>query len=212
MMFMREKTIGLIVVIFMILSVFFMGCTDGNIPPVASLNIMPSSPDVNTTIFVESTSTDEDGIIVNTTWFLDNEIISYDQNLSFKLNNNGTYILKLVVIDDNDASDSIQRTIVIGESNDVKELLIGTWQNEANGQTGTWIFYQNNTLKSTWQGDYGALVVDYWEYSINGSELCFNNPSDQQLDVGCYFYSFSDDYAVLTVTYDGNSAEWIKID
>lgn len=209
---MIKKLFPMIIVISIAFS-FLSGCIEENKDPYASFIFEPAEIELNTTITALSTSTDEDGEIVNTTWFWNYEIVGYGQNFSFNIIQNGSYILKLTVIDDDESSCSVEEMIMLGNySKEVKELLLGTWAWEGEDQTGTWVFFQNNTLKSTFLGAHGASVVDFWEYFISNLELCFKSPSNDKLMDACYVYSFSEDNSVLTVTYEGISADWVKVD
>ena len=108
---------------------------------------------------------------------------------------------------------------------EVKEHLLGTWRWEGYGgyggnyhQIGTWIFYENDTMESIFQGvlpngALGAKNIVWWHYSINGSQLCFDNPSDPLITPGCYTYELLEEYMILRVTDpNGNSADWYKIE
>ena len=108
---------------------------------------------------------------------------------------------------------------------EVKGYLIGTWRWEGYAgyggsyhQIATWTFYENDTMKSISQGvlpngEFGSKVIVWWHYSINGSQLCFDNPSDPLITPGCYTYEFLEDYMLLRITNpSGESADWYKME
>ena len=109
---------------------------------------------------------------------------------------------------------------------EAKEHLLGTWRWEGYGgyggeyhQVGTWIFYENDSMVSIFQGvlpsgELGSKNIVWWHYSINETHLCFDNASDfPPSDPGCYIYEFLDDYLHLRVTdSNGNSADWYKVE
>jgi hypothetical protein len=93
----------------------------------------------------------------------------------------------------------------------MKKKFLGQWTWTGNNQTGTWIFYENDTLKTEFAGQYGAGTVDLWIYEIFETEICFKSPSDPLLTPGCYGYVLSEDDTVMTVTYNMETAVWYKI-
>jgi len=86
-----------------------------NLPPTAAFAFTPANPAVNGWVqFDGSASADPDGSITSYTWSLgdgstDNLTIAWNQ---YALS--GTYTVTLTVTDDDGASDSVSRTIVVG--------------------------------------------------------------------------------------------------
>jgi PKD repeat protein len=192
--------------------VSFTGCFDDNISPVALFSMYPESIQKNSTILLNSSSFDEDGIITNISWFCNDELIGYTTNVSYFIAENGSYTFTLIVEDDQGEKDSIEKSIIVGSTDDLKEYFIGSWEWSGNNQTGLWIFYQNNSLKSTFTGIGGATVTYWWRFEVNGSsQICFDEPSDPKLSSACYEFEFKDNFSTVIFTTDGSSAEWHKI-
>jgi len=210
---MRRNLFSAILIFFLVVVSVFSGCTDepDNIKPIALFTLDPTSVNLNEIIHMNSTSTDQDGTIVNYTWSLNGEILGYTQNITKAFSENGTYTIQLKVVDDKDGSDVFERTVFVGDSAFLKEKLLGLWEWSDNNQTGNWTFYQNNTLKSKFTGNAGASVTDWWNWTFNHSQLCFYDPRDPFWQEGCYDFEFMDDYQTLKVTYAGNTAIWYKV-
>lgn len=187
--------------------IFFSGCVDENKSPQASFYIYPTIVQKNSKFFLNSTSSDPDGIIENFTWFINYQIIGHGSNITYTLNENGSYIIKLVVTDDKGLTDIDEKFIMLGSSEAIKERFIGSWEWSGNNQTGLWIFYQNNSLKSTFTG-ITAINIVWWHFEINESTICFGEPSNPKFKSGCYTFEFKSNYSILIVTEGGNSAEW----
>jgi len=188
---------------------FLSGCINENQSPHASFSFSPPFVLKNTICYCNSTSTDPDGTIVNYTWYINDEPIGYTKNITYNFNENGTYVIKLVITDDKDALDSSMKNIIVGNSNALKSKFLGTWHWSGNNQTGTWIFYQNNTLKATFKG-FSASITNWWLYQINGSEICFSEPDNPRLSSGCYGFEFDTDDQILTISSEGNVAQWYR--
>jgi len=188
--------------------IFFSGCVDENQSPQASFSIYPTIAQKNSNFFLNSTSYDPDGTIENFTWFINYQIIGYGSNITYTLNDNGSYIIKLVITDDKGLTDFDEKFIMLGNSEAIKERFIGSWGWSGNNQTGLWIFHQNNSLKSTFTGIGGATNVVWWHFEINESKICFGEPSNPKLKSGCYTFEFKSNYSTLLVIDGGNSAEW----
>jgi len=202
----KETVIASIILLFFGF-IFFSGCVDENQSPQASFSIYPTIVQKNSRFFLNSTSYDPDGIIENFTWYINDQPIGYSSNITYNLSENGSYIIKLVIIDDKGLTDSYEKSIMLGDSETIKERFIGSWEWSGNNQTGLWVFYQNNSLKSSFTGIGGASVTDWWHFEINESQICFM-PSDPRLKSGCYMFEFRSNYSTLIVTEGGNSAEW----
>ena len=188
--------------------ILLVGCVEEVKSPKASFTI--SSNDRNFSF--NSTSFDEDGKIVNFTWFIDDDIISYEKNVSYTFSDYGTYQIKLIVIDNQALQDSYEKQIEVINNSILSTNFYGLWQWSDENQTGNWSFYRNNSLKSEFRGKYGANVKDWWKWKINGTdEICFTQPSDEKLVSACYKFEFLDNHTILRVTYQGNTADWYKI-
>ncbi len=195
-----------------IISIYLLtaGCIETNKAPVASFEIQPENVSVNMTIYFNSTSSD-DKEIINYTWSIDGINIGYEEKTTYIFTNEKSYLISLTVTDDEGLSDTDLQTVFIGDASSYFDKFFGTWEWSGNNQTGLWTFYSNSTLKSLFTGQWGATVLDWWYFSINGSQLCFYNPSDDQLDGGCYTFSFSENNEELTIGYLDNIATWYKV-
>lgn len=215
-----QKNIVIIPMLLMIVGVLLLsGCTDPepqNKNPTSSFTIEPSELlQLNDYAFFNSTSIDEDGTITNYTWTINDELVSTDQNIQYQFVENGTYIIKLMIEDNEGAMDSLTQTVFIGSVTDLKALFLGEWNFSGGNQTGQWIFYgHNNTLKSTFTGQYGASTTAYWKFRVNVSEVCFMQPDNDKLTPACYKYEFLDDGNTLKVIdqdFGGEAAYWYRV-
>ena len=207
---MIQRNIVIVAIILLSLVVsFFSGCVDDNQSPNSSFTIYPNILQKNSPFFLNSSSYDPDGFIENYSWFINDMLIGYDSNMTYTLYENGSFSVKLEVIDDNGLKDISEKIIIIGDPEIIKEKFLGLWEWSGNNQTGKWIFYQNNSLKTTFKG-LAASVTYWWHFQINGSEICFSEPSNDKLFSGCYIFEFMDSYQTLKVTYDGNTEFWYK--
>ncbi|MCD6447608.1 MAG: PKD domain-containing protein, partial [Thermoplasmata archaeon] len=84
-----------------------------NIPPVANFTFEPSNPTTADTIYFNSTSTDSDGYIVNWIWDMGDGTILYGEKVTYSYADDGTYLVTLTVTDDDGATDSITKQIVV---------------------------------------------------------------------------------------------------
>ena len=87
--------------------------TPVNDPPVASFNFEPINPETHETVFFNSTSYDSDGIISNYTWDFGDGNKSYTQKTTHQYTDNDSYLITLNVTDNNGATDTIQKTILV---------------------------------------------------------------------------------------------------
>lgn len=82
--------------------------TDDN-PPVANFTWVIN----DLTVTFNSTSTDPDNDIVNFTWSFGDESTSYGENVIHQYSTSGEYVVNLTVKDDDNATDSIEKTVVL---------------------------------------------------------------------------------------------------
>jgi PKD repeat protein len=90
----------------------FVGCAP-NIAPVADFTYEPSDILVNHTVTFTSTSHDADGNIVSYKWTIDDVSVGHSEVMSRKFMAAGTYKITLTVIDDDGASNSKTKFIVV---------------------------------------------------------------------------------------------------
>jgi PKD repeat protein len=196
--------------------VVLLGCTDDSHKPIASFTIQPLTPQINTTVFFNSTSMDTKYDIVSYQWYINEEFIEDKINITFSFETNGSYNISLKVRNSQGISDSYSETLIIGQDVKAKQKLIGLWQWSGNNQLGNWTFYNNNTLKSVFtgvlpNGEYGANTTAYWNYAIDDSYLYFTEPSNEYLDPAIYSYEFLDNDNLLRIGYDNYTADWYRI-
>jgi hypothetical protein len=211
---MKKKKLFPSVITLILIAVFLSGCNEEkNIKPSASFTIDPSFADINIPIHLNSTSTDSDGQITNYTWLYNENLIGFEPNISLTFSETGSYSIKLIVTDDSGDSNTLEKTISIGNINFFNENLYGLWTWSGNNQTGLWTFYQNHTLKATFTGEAGASVTDWWHWEVwlNTSKIYFDEPNDQFWRPAAYGFEFFDDFKTLKLTYNGSTAFWYKV-
>lgn len=184
-----------------------------NEKPVASFTMEPSSVAIDEIIYFNSTSYDKDGSIMNYSWMINGNLIGCSSNISFTFQENGSYQIQLSVKDNKGDSDTSEKIVLLGDIQQYYEKLIGEWEWNGNNQTGQWIFYENNTLKSTFSGIGGASTTDWWKWDmwLNTSQLLFSEPSDTFWQPAVYDFEFQDDFSTLKITYNGSIAYWYKV-
>ncbi|RLF51234.1 MAG: hypothetical protein DRN11_03145, partial [Thermoplasmata archaeon] len=84
-----------------------------NVPPVANFTWQPANPTDLDTVQFTSTSYDSDGVIVNYTWQFGDNTTAYGMNVTHLFANDGTYNVTLVITDDDGATATITKSIVI---------------------------------------------------------------------------------------------------
>jgi len=93
---------------------------EGNYPPLPDFKVVPSNPTTSDLIiFSASLSQDPDGVIVNYTWNFGDGNISYGQNPTHQYSDDGTYLVNLTVTDDDGATDSITKSVVVSPADTV---------------------------------------------------------------------------------------------
>ncbi|RLE39908.1 hypothetical protein DRZ77_03375, partial [Candidatus Woesearchaeota archaeon] len=86
---------------------------ESNVPPVANFSYLPLNPTTTDVIQFTDLSYDSDGSIVNWTWNFGDGNISYEQNPQHSYADDGIYNVMLTVRDDDGATDSITKQIVV---------------------------------------------------------------------------------------------------
>ncbi|KAA0004469.1 MAG: PKD domain-containing protein [Thermoplasmata archaeon] len=85
-----------------------------NVKPVAAFTYTPEKPQEGKYISFQNLSSDADGVVVNATWDFGDGFIEKDGSvLNHKYAKKGTYTVTLTVTDDDGASSSISKTIVV---------------------------------------------------------------------------------------------------
>lgn len=81
--------------------------------PVANFTIKPVIPMVNEKIKITSNSFHPNGTIVNWTWEMGDGTTLYDSVVDYSYNNPGVYNISLIILDDDNNSDSIKKQILV---------------------------------------------------------------------------------------------------
>ncbi|MCX6666611.1 MAG: DUF2341 domain-containing protein, partial [Euryarchaeota archaeon] len=87
-----------------------------NAEPLASFTYIPENPSNIDFIQFIDTSTDPDGTIVSWLWDFGDDNISTEQNPTYRYTTAGTYIVTLSATDDDGATDSIGKNIIVIET------------------------------------------------------------------------------------------------
>ncbi|MFA6073572.1 MAG: PKD domain-containing protein [Candidatus Woesearchaeota archaeon] len=95
--------------------------TPNNIPPVANFIYNPLAPTTITPVTFTSTSTDSDGTIISYDWFVDGILVSHDISMIRTFSVARTYIVKLVVTD-NDGAQNFQTKQIIVKNVDEENI------------------------------------------------------------------------------------------
>lgn len=144
-----------------------------NQPPVAAFTYSPANPQAGQTVtFDGSDSYDPDGTIVSYEWRVNNQIVGYGQVFGYAFQSAGTYTVQLKVTDNDGASDTETKTIVVGQ---VPTLVIDELACNANVVQGQQqhcsAHVQNNipgaTIKFRYSGTnelLGACDTNAWGY------------------------------------------------
>ncbi|MBS3778525.1 MAG: PKD domain-containing protein, partial [Candidatus Thermoplasmatota archaeon] len=116
-------------------------------PPTADFTVEPMNPDANQLVYFNSTSTDSDGYIVNWTWEMGDGTQLYDEQVTHSYPMNGTYQVNLTVMDDNLTTDTISKTISVGdlENIDVNQSVFDRGFPIRHAVDGDWAGAQNFT-------------------------------------------------------------------
>lgn len=127
-----------------------------NVPPVLNYTIKPSVAVVGDTINFNSTSYDQDGYIVNTTWDFGDGNISYETNTTHEYTQHGFYDVTITVTDDDNAKSIDTVTVLIVDAmvdDDYEEDDPEThkWNKVQEGiddsVDGDWIYVWNGTYQ-----------------------------------------------------------------
>jgi len=147
-----------------------------NSPPTANFTYSPSSPTDLDVIQFTDTSYDLDGYIVNWTWDFDDGNISYLQNPTHRYCDDGTYHTTLTVKDDDDATDSISKDIIVDNVPPAADA------------NGPYAGYVNQLIQFDGSGSYdldGAIVSYDWNFG-DGHTGTGVKPTHKYTSTGTY--------------------------
>jgi len=131
-----------------------------NLPPNADFDYDPSNPYTNDVIQFTDLSTDSDGTIVSWDWDFGDSQTSSNQNPTHSYPENITYTVTLTVTDDDSATDSISKDIIVLNQNPVAD---------ANGPyfgiVGTPIIFDASGSSD----NDGSIVLYEWDWDNDGT-------------------------------------------
>jgi PKD repeat protein len=87
-----------------------------NYPPIADFSYFPLNPKTDDIIQFIDLSTDTDGTIVSYYWNFNDGRNTTDKNPNHTYITNGTYLISLIIKDNNNATDTISKVIIVNES------------------------------------------------------------------------------------------------
>ena len=169
----NRRVLAIIGVILIFTSSFLMHeNASSNSPPVADFSFIPTIPSPNeTVIFNASSSYDIDGHITSWQWNFGDGSFGYGMVVNHLYIRNGTYDVTLTVIDNNGASNSTSKEVIV----DIPPVANFTF--DINKNTATF----NSTSY-----DADGYIVNYtWQFG-DGSVAYGKNVSHQYLDEGIY--------------------------
>ena len=147
-----------------------------NKKPVADFTYTPEEPlDTDIITFVDH-STDEDGEIVSWFWEFGDGSTSTNQNPTHMYEDNGTYVVKLTVTDDKNATSTKQVAIVVANKAPVAKFTF----NPANPKIGDEIEFTSQSFD-----DDGNIVSYLWDFG-DGNTSTEQNPVHSYDKTGTY--------------------------
>jgi large repetitive protein len=136
----------------------------GNRPPVADFIYSPSNPSTITPVTLVSQSHDDDGTIVRYEWFANNVKIGEGATFTYTFPNAGTIPVTLKVTDNEGATDSITKNIVVSQGHqDIYPIADFTWS-PLNPEVN-----QRITFTSTSYDPDGTIVQTEWDFNNDGT-------------------------------------------
>jgi parallel beta-helix repeat protein len=165
-----------------------------NNPPHCDFSFSPSRPtDIEDVLFTD-TSTDSDGVIMNWTWVFGENITRYEQNVTYQFPDDGTYQVLLIVTDDEKASSSITKYIVV--DNVAPTAGFSFYADNISMLIGEPIHFRDSSF------DLDGNIVN-WSWDLgDGTKTVERNPTHTYSKTGSYSI-------VLTVIDDDNASNSI---
>jgi len=147
-----------------------------NKKPVADFTYTPAEPtDLDTITFVDQ-STDEDGDIVSWFWEFGDGTTSTQQSPTHKYEDNGTYVVKLTVKDDKNATSTKQVAIVVANDPPTAKFTF----NPAKPKIGDEIEFTSQAYDND-----GTIVSYLWDFG-DGNTSTEQNPKHTYDKTGTY--------------------------
>ena len=162
-----------------------------NIPPTADFTYSPTHPtDLETVTFTDSSS-DTDGDIASYEWDFGDGNTSNDQNPTHEYADNGTYTVKLIVKDDDGATDTKSKDIIV---RNVKPTANFTYTPKSPVKVDTTLTFIDNST------DPDGNVVN-WTWEFGDGTIVYENQTN-------HTYSKAGTYdVILTVTDDDGDTD-----
>jgi|GEM_PF-2434226 len=109
-----------------------------NEKPTANFSYLPLNPTTDDTIQFTDLSTDSDGTIVSFSWNFSDGTYSSEKDPSHKYENAGAYAITLKVTDDDGATDTVSKAILVDNSHTI--VIPGTAPGKSKGLLGSYGF------------------------------------------------------------------------
>jgi len=164
-----------------------------NVPPVANFSYSPLNPTTADAINFTDLSYDSDGSIINWTWNFGDGAISYEENPQHQYSDDGTYNVTLVVTDDDGATATITKQIVVSNVPPVANFsYLPENPTDLDTIQFTDLSYDLDGYIVNWTWNFGDGSISYEE-----------NPQHQYSDDGTYNVTLTvtdDDGAIASIT------------
>jgi PKD repeat protein len=173
---------------------------DVNDPPIANFVFEPVTPKTYEIIFLNSSSFDTDGIIVNWSWDMDDGTVIYGEQVTYQYADDGDYNVMLTVIDNSGAVDSISQVVsvsnhapfIIDDVDDCNEDTY-TWTNVLDNDFDVDGTLDNTTLSVISGPDHGSISINTFLGKI------MYVPNGDWFGVDSYMYQIADDDGAVGV-------------
>jgi len=152
-----------------------------NILPIADFTYEPTEITVGELVYFNSTSYDPDGTIINWTWNFGDSNMAYGEFVTHQYNNNGVFIVNLTVMDNDSATDSIEKTVIVGNQPPVADF---TYDPEFPIVNETVYFYDESI-------DVDGEIISWWWDFGDGYYSDLQNPIHQYSAEGIYIVNLT---------------------
>ncbi len=149
----------------------------GNEHPIVNYSIEPDEPEINQTVYYNSTSYDIDGYIVNWTWDFGDGNTSFIENVTHQYSMNGSYVVRLTAIDDDNATSNLEKIVLVGNQAPIVNFTI----EPSNPEKNEMIYFNSTSIDidgniTNWVWNFGDTHTSIGEnvthqYMTNGSYI-----------------------------------------